>query len=272
MQTLDEQQTGDRLRELGLSAPSGTGFAFCDPQARIAYGWHSHEYDQLLYSVAGLVHLETAEARYILPAARAAWIPAGVPHRTVLRDSDGVSLYLAPEGPHRPAARLQFLAVDGLLHEMILHARRWPLGAAPDDAVAQSYFSTLALLCAERLTDGEVLRLPHTSDAAIARAMDYATADLATANAREAASAARLSERSLRRRFAEATGLSWQAWLIQAKILAAMSLLARGERVTEAAWQVGFSSLSAFAQSFARITGETPSVYRTRLNRGRQKS
>lgn len=264
MQTLDEHQTGRVLRKFGLSSPSGTGFAFCDPQAQIAYAWHSHEYDQLLYNACGMVQLETAQARYLIPAGRAAWIPAGLPHRTLLTEAEGISLYLAP---NKTCGQMCFVEVDGLLREMILHARRWPLGAAEQDGVAQSYFATLSLLCAERLSDEQPLRLPRASDAAVIRAMDYAAANLASANAKDAASAAHLSERSLRRRFSDDTGLSWQNWLTQAKILAAMSLLANGERVTEAALQVGFSALSAFAQAFARITGETPRAYRARLNR-----
>ncbi|GAA0533885.1 AraC-like DNA-binding protein [Rhizomicrobium palustre] len=267
MHTLDEQQTTHFLKEVGLSAPSGTGFAFCDPHPRIFYGWHSHEYDQLLYSVHGMVHLETSDANYALPAARAAWIPAGLPHRTQLTDAEGISLYLAPSSSSPTEGRLRFLIVDTLLREMILHARRWQPGSAKDDAVAQSYFSTLSLICAERLTEEEPLRLPRVHDAAISRAMEYAIANLAQAQATQAAAAAHLSERSLRRRFSEVTGMSWQNWLTQAKILTAMRLLAEGERVTETALQVGFSSLSAFAQAFARITGETPSAYRTRLYR-----
>lgn len=263
MQSLSEQQTQRVLREYGLCAPLGAGFSFCDPQARIAYGWHSHDYDQLLYNMAGVVQLETQESRYALPAAHAAWIPAGVPHRTFLTDAECISLYLAPD---KATETLRIVGVDDLLREMILHARRWPLGAAQDDAVAQSYFATLALLCAERLKREQPLAQPN-KDIAVQRAMAYATADLARANVNGAAVAARLSERSLRRRFAQATGLTWQSWLTQTRILAAMCLLAEGARVTDAALQVGFSSLSAFAQAFARISGETPSAYRARFTR-----
>ena len=68
----------------------------------------------------------------------------------------------------------------------------------------------------------------------------------------------------------EATGMTWQAWLAQARIMAAMARLAQGERVTDVAVEVGFSSLSAFAPAFTRVTGEAPSAYRTRIRAQRE--
>lgn len=73
-----------------------------------------------------------------------------------------------------------------------------------------------------------------------------------------------MSERSFRRAFRRETGTSWQAWLQQARIMAAMARLERGERVTAVASEVGFASLSAFAKAFARAVGERPADYRRR--------
>ncbi len=61
-----------------------------------------------------------------------------------------------------------------------------------------------------------------------------------------------MSERSFRRHFAEETGMGWQAWLAQARILTAMTALAAGDRVTNVAADTGYASLSAFAKAFAR--------------------
>jgi AraC-like DNA-binding protein len=192
----------------------------------------------------------------------------GVRRRTLVSDVDGVSLYFAPAAVPGGGARVRILVADPLMREMILHARRWPPGTAEDDPLAQSYFATLALLCAEWLRSELPLRLPRAADPAIARAMDYAAADPGAANAAGAQAAAGMSERNFRRRFAEATGMTWQAWLSQARIMQAMGALAAGARVTDAAAEAGFSSLSAFALAFARLCGETPSAYRARVRCG----
>jgi AraC-like DNA-binding protein len=265
MRILDEEDTRQALKTLELDHPRGAGFAFSNRAQDVFYGWHAHPYHQLLYAVAGTTLLETAEARYLLPPTRAAWIPAGTQHRTLVSNIDGVSLYFAPATLASGADRVRILSASTLMREMILHARRWPRGAAEADPLAQSYFTTLGLLCAEWLESELPLRLPTSEDRAIARAMDYAADDPGAASAAGAIAAARLSERTFRRRFAAATGMTWQAWLAQARILAAMARLAEGERVTDVAVDIGFSSLSAFALAFTRVTGETPSAYRARI-------
>jgi AraC-like DNA-binding protein len=278
MRILNEDETRETLKELQLDAPSGAGFAFSNRARDTFYGWHAHDYHQLLYAISGTTQMETQEARYFLPPGRAAWIPAGVRHRTLVSDVDGVSLYFAPDAlpggalslGARPEGvqRVRILTADALMREMILYARRWPPGAAQDDRLAQSYFATLALLCGEWLQSELPLRLPRAADPAIARAMDYAATDPAAATAAGAIAAARLSERSFRRRFAQAAGMTWQAWLSQARIMYAMGRLAAGARVTDAAAEAGFASLSAFAAAFVRLCGETPSAYRARVRRG----
>jgi AraC-like DNA-binding protein len=94
--------------------------------------------------------------------------------------------------------------------------------------------------------------------------MDYAFIELAEASLKGALAAAAMSERTFRRTFLEQTGLTWQAWLTRARILAALSLLMQGRRVSEVAAEVGYNSLSAFAKAFAKLTGESPSQLRFR--------
>lgn len=265
MRILTDSQTRDALQDHALDRPRGIGFAFCDPSGPVFYGWHVHAYHQLLFARSGAAQLETAEARFLLPPQRAAWIPAGLAHRTLISDAAGVSLYFAPDAVAAPGTRLRILVAPPLMREMILHAQRWPQGADLEDPLAHSYFATLALLCGEWLGQELPFSLPRAEHPALARAMDYAVADPGAATQAGALAAAGLSARSFRRVFRHETGMTWQAWLNQARMLAAMGLLARGERVTEVALTTGFASLSAFAKAFTLLTGETPSGYRRRV-------
>ena len=150
------------------------------------------------------------------------------------------------------------------MREMILHATRWPLGASEVDPVAASFLHTLALLCSEWLAAELPLYLPGAVHRSIVRAMDYASADLAGASQAGATAAAGMSERSFRRLFVKETGMGWQAWIGQARILMAMGLLIEGRRVTDVAADVGYASLSAFAHAFAKLAGEPPANFRQR--------
>jgi len=264
MRRLTAQQTKATLRRHGLEAKGAPAFAFRDPARQTFYDWHVHPNHQLIFALEGPTQIETGEARYFLPLGRAAWIPAGVRHRTLITDADGTSLFFARRAVADKAARVRILAADPLMREMVLYAMRWPLGAAEKDPVAVSFLRTLSLLCARWLESELPLSLPGARHPALARAMDDALARLDRATQAGALKAAGMSERSFRRAFLGETGMTWQAWMTQARILNAMMLLAEGRRVTDVAAQVGYRSLSAFAKAFAQLSGETPVLYRRR--------
>lgn len=264
MRALSREETQNALTAHGLDQPRGIGFAFLDPARNVFYDWHTHEYHQLIYAVDGPTQIETEAGRYILPQGRAAWIPAGARHRTLITAAVGVSLYFSPAAVADPSSRVKILAASPLMREMIVFSVRWGLGAPQEDMLAASFLQTLALLCGEWLESELRLFLPGATHPAIRRAMDYAASDLSAATQTGALAAAALSERSFRRLFARDTGLTWQSWLGQARIMMAMGLLSEGRRVTEVAAEVGYSSLSAFAKAFAQLAGEGPSQFRHR--------
>lgn len=265
MRVLGADETADILQRHGLNAPVGAGFAFHDSSRNTQYDWHRHDYHQLLYALAGGAQIETEEARFLLPMQGAAWIPAGLRHRTLTADIDGVSLYFAPASVSAPGDRLRILRTTPVMREMILHSLRWPRGASEIAPVAASFFTTLALMCVEWMESELPFGLPRATHPGISRAMDGALADLSAATFAGALAAAHLSERTFRRVFYRETGINWKNWLTQARILAAMSRLAKGMRVTDVAAEVGFASLSAFASAFRQISGENPADYRRRI-------
>jgi AraC-like DNA-binding protein len=264
MRRLTAKETEDTLRRHGLDRAGASAFAFRDPARQIFYDWHTHPHHQLLFALEGPTQIETEAARYLLPLGRAAWIPAGMRHRTLITDWDGTSLFFARRAVRDKAGRVRILAADPLMREMVVHAMRWPRGAGGKDPLAASFFRTLALLCGQWLESELPLSLPGTKHPRLARAMDQALARLDRATQAGALKAAGMSERSFRRAFVRETAMTWQAWLAQARILGAMTLLGEGRRVTDVAAMVGYRSLSAFAKSFAQATGETPLAYRRR--------
>lgn len=264
MKTLTGPETRDVLAAHGLDRPRGAGFAFRDRARNTFYDWHAHDYHQLVHAIEGPLLFETERGRHFLPSGRAAWIPAGLRHRTLIIGTDGSSLYFAPDVVEDEGRRARIIATTPLMREMLLHARRWPLGASDSDPLAASFFRTLGLMLREWLEMELPLFLPGSADAAIARAMDYAVADPGAATYERAVAAAALSERTFRRRFREETGMVWRDWLTQARMLLAMDLLESGSRVTEAAAAAGYLSMSAFAKAFYELTGETPVGFRQR--------
>ena len=96
--------------------------------------------------------------------------------------------------------------------------------------------------------------------------MAYTRDHLGDVTAGEVARAVGWSERTLRRRFAETTGMSWRSYLWESRILKAMALLAEpGPSILAVAGTVGFESVSAFTRAFRAFGGETPTGYRKRV-------
>ena len=264
MRRLSAKQTAATLRGHGLDSSSRAAFAFRDQARNVFYDWHVHPDHQLIFALEGVTQIETAQARHFLPIGRAAWIPAGVRHRTLIADVDGTSLYFPRAAVAAAGDRVRILAADNLMREMLLYAMRWPRGAAERDPVAISFFRTLSLLCQTWLEAELPLSLPGAKNATLVRAMDYALAHLDVATLAAAVKKAAMSERSFRRAFTAETNMTWQAWLTQARMLQAMALFAEGRRVTDVAAGVGYQSLSAFAKAFFQLAGENPAAYRRR--------
>ena len=66
--------------------------------------------------------------------------------------------------------------------------------------------------------------------------------------------------------FKQATGLTFTSYLARVRVEKVKNLLLNPHvRVSEAAFQVGFQSLSQFNRVFRGITGESPSAYRERI-------
>jgi AraC family transcriptional regulator len=66
--------------------------------------------------------------------------------------------------------------------------------------------------------------------------------------------------------FKESTGLSPHAWLRQHRLEQAMNMLRDTDvSVVSVAAALGYSSQTAFAAAFRKLTGETPSDWRKRM-------
>lgn len=257
--------TAEPLRAFGLEATRVNGFTLLEHRDRLTSDFHTHTRHQLLYAYEGAVRLEVPDASYVLPPQRAAFIPTGVPHLTMIHNTRIASVYLSPRLVPRPPRDVRILSVTPLMREMILHAGRWSPDRPAKDRSANAFFASLAALCAEWLEHPVPARLPRGRSPEVRAAIDYLTANLADATLPRAARRAATSERNLRRKLTEELGTGFRPLLAQARLMRAMELLADPtQRVTTVALTLGYESLSAFSHAFKRATGELPSVYRAR--------
>jgi AraC-like DNA-binding protein len=114
----------------------------------------------------------------------------------------------------------------------------------------------------------QVLVQPHESEpAAITRARDFIQEHQAdNLSLTEVAKAVNTSTFYFCKLFKRTTGLNFTEYLSQVRVEKAKSLMPNPNlRISEIAYQVGFQSLTHFNRVFKRITGQSPTVYRTKL-------
>ncbi|MEB3372207.1 helix-turn-helix domain-containing protein [Saccharopolyspora mangrovi] len=70
--------------------------------------------------------------------------------------------------------------------------------------------------------------------------------------------------RTISRLFTTETGMTFAQWRTRVRIRAALAHLSAGASVGTAARAVGYRKPAAFAETFHRLTGQHPGVYRSR--------
>jgi AraC-like DNA-binding protein len=265
----DQVQTATTgLVDLRESGRWTGGSHMYDGGERLVTGWHFHDVHEIEYACRGVVEVKTQAGHYLLPPHQAAWIPAGLRHQTTL-NADAQTLAVLFEPALVPAAgdRVRIIAVSALLREMMLYSVRWPISRTESGAAADSFFQTLGHVVAEALEDERPLNLPVSADPVVTAVTDYTRAHLDRVTVSDVTRAVGVSERTLRRIFRIHLGMSWRSYLLRARVLRSMALLAQPDRsVLEVSIAVGFEDVGAFARSFARHCGETPSAYKRRIS------
>ncbi|RKP46168.1 AraC family transcriptional regulator [Pararobbsia silviterrae] len=220
---------------------------------------HSHARGQLMGAISGLVSVGLDKQHWVVPAIHAIWIP---PHHTHSIRSHGPfsgwSVFVRESRcatlPPTPRA----IRTNPLLREAIHRAATWP---GIDLNPAQTHIAEVIL---EEIASADevALGLPEPEDPRLVRIAQALTRDLADDRRLEAwAQWAGVAPRTLSRKFAAETGLSFAQWRQQARVLRALELLADDVPVTTIALELGYDNVSAFIDMFRRVMGVTPGRY-----------
>jgi len=97
-------------------------------------------------------------------------------------------------------------------------------------------------------------RLARVADALLADVGDDRTLE-------DWALGAGMARRTFMRAFSAQVGMSFGRWRQQARLFAALEMLAQRKSVTEVAFAVGYDSVSAFIEMFRTMLGITPQTY-----------
>ena len=255
---------------LDVDSVNATAFGLAEDFETMDSPWHSHGLHQILFAAEGTLHLFVPDGQWLLPPQRAAWISAGVRHRVESNQAQLRTVYLSPFITGMPQRDCCVFAVGPLAREMILASMEWGPDRDPEDELAEHFFGALALFCHRWTQKTRPYHLPRAQSPELERAMNWMLQNLSESpTLSQAAEKAGLSTRTLARRFKHEAQTSYRTFLRSARLLRAMEILSKpNNRVTDAAFEVGFESLAAFTRAFTAFTGELPRDYRARIRSG----
>lgn len=221
---------------------------------------HQHPHAQLIHAMHGVMVVSTADGQWIVPPTRGMWMPGGTVHwiRMVGRVQMRTA-YIRPDAAPDLPTRCTVLGISPLLRELILAAIDIPQPYAPDSRDGR----LMRLLLDEvMLVPTLPLHLPRPSDGGLRQICDAIIGspdtDLTLADWGDKLD---LDPKTIQRRFARETGMTFGQWRQQARLLAALERLAAGAKVVDVALDMGYGSPSAFATMFRRQFGVPPSAF-----------
>jgi AraC-like DNA-binding protein len=236
-----------------------TGKAVDYPSGHVV-ATHRHPTAQLIHAVQGVMVVGTESGQWVVPPTRGLWMPAGVDHRIRMVGEVQIrTVYIRPDASPDLPLECEVVAISPLLRELILAA----VGiTGPYESDSREGRLMRALLDQLSLLPSLPLRLPQPADPdllIICAAIDRQPDDPSTLQAW--AGRLGIDAKTIQRRFARQTGMTFGQWRQQARLIKALEQLASGVKVVDVALNLGYGSPSAFATMFKRQFGETPSAY-----------
>jgi AraC-like DNA-binding protein len=219
---------------------------------------HSHIKTQLWCARRGVVLVNTAGGRWMIPPGHGLLIPAGLEHFSeMISDVEMHSIYAETSviSADQPRVLEVTPLASSLMEELVLSEEK-PLTPRRKRLIIELLLDEIGQL-PER-----PLGLPFPSDARLGRlCRHFLKSPDANAGIDEWASGLGMSRRSFTRLFRAETGVSFVTWRQQACIFASLPRLAEGEPVTNVALDAGYENIAAFTTMFRRMLGSSPSTY-----------
>lgn len=225
--------------------------------------FHSHEWAQLAYPIAGAMRLATARTTWIVPPSRALWISPRIQHELLaLSDLELRTVYVDPSASPLPDDACEVLEVSALMRELIESLAQTGTAAEPSrqELVRRLFLDEVRR--APRLS----LRVPMPEDRRLRTLCQELLAEPASAlTLAQWSERVGASARTLARLFRQELGMSFGQWRQQMRLAQAAALISRGEALADVAAQLGYESASAFSAMFKRAFGRAPSGFFRRM-------
>jgi AraC-like DNA-binding protein len=229
---------------------------------------HTHPEGQFYFAIHGLMVVETASGRCVMPPGRLGWIPPMTPHGASVIGSRhpaepdalvGFTVHMLPALCEQFPAEPVVLSLSPVLEAILTRMQQWPRQqalTAAEQRLLGVFIDEIQAAKPEPLR----LKMPVSKGlATLAAAIVDDPADETSLD--EWVVRLAMSRRTITRHFRAETGMSIVQWRQVARLQRALELLGDGESVTRVALTLGYDSVSSFIALFRRVIGTTPAKF-----------
>lgn len=223
---------------------------------------HQHNWGQFLYAHIGVLVVTTPSVRYICPAEQGVWIPNNTSHQVeMLTDCHLSSLYIANSESADLSQQTQIIHVSKLLKLLLVEANKFSDDYDWQGTSGRQFRLIRDLIGTAPKVDTQLpypisKKLLYISQCLNEQPDNNQTLELW---AKEVGA----SSRTISRAFKSETGFTFSEWRQRLKIQVAIRLLFEGQQVSNIAYDLGYSTVSAFIYMFRKNVGKTPSQFYT---------
>lgn len=221
---------------------------------------HKHSRAQILYPTRGVYRVKTPLGNWVVPPSQAIWIPPHVFHEVYSNDSvDCLVIFIDEVFTAGLPRDCIVISVSSLLREMFIKAVQ-----SGNDYLFDSRRGRFVEVLLDEISEMQPapLYLPMARDKRVNRVMERLLEKPDDDRSLEQfADYTGSSVRNLARLFKKETGMSFNEWRKQLILLEAIDRLGRGRSVTNVAFELGYTSSSAFIAMFHRSLGVAPGSY-----------
>ncbi|MFC6100351.1 AraC family transcriptional regulator [Olivibacter domesticus] len=226
---------------------------------------HQHDKAQLLLVYGGIAYLQTDEKDLYIPANHYIWIPKNYPHNLMFNTQDLyiINIYFPNKKADRFYDELGIYPVSKLLAEMLSFSEKWQGDYFKGSWEFEFLLTFKGVLSKENLKKFSI-QLPTTDDQRLNaiinsfrnRLNENLSLDII-------AQQSGMSVRSLTRLFQTKLHITFVQYLKMLRIIRAMELIKDTDlNMTEIAYEIGYSNISAFSNNFHQLTNMRPTEFK----------
>ncbi|NLR62608.1 helix-turn-helix transcriptional regulator [Chitinophaga polysaccharea] len=226
---------------------------------------HQHDKAQLLLVFGGIAYLQTDEKDFYIPSNHYIWIPKKYPHNLMFNTQDLyiINIYFPGKSTGVFYDEMGIYPVSKLLSEMLSFTEKWQ-GDYHKGSWEFEFLTTMRNVLSKENLKKFSIQLPTTDDQRLQAIVGQLRSRLnENITLEKTAMQSGMSVRSLTRLFQTKLHITFVQYVKMLRIIRAMEMIKDTDlNMTEIAYEIGYSNISAFSNNFHQLTNMRPTEFK----------